>query len=767
MLTIFIILFPMLMAAIIALSRRQASILGKATGINLLLIAALVFFVTHRDGSESWLSFQREWIPSLGINFSFAIDGFSALMLLLIFGVGAMVFTYASEYLKNNEFVGRFIATLLMFLSAMVGIVVSENLILLFLFWELTSITSYLLIGFNSLEKSRNNALQALLVTGGGGVFLLLGFLMLGHVAGTFEFSEIVMSREMVLTHPLAPAIAACIILGAMTKSGQFPFHFWLPNAMSAPTPVSAFLHSATMVKAGIFLIAKFLPLYGGVAYWNWALVTFGTITMLYASISGLLRTDLKQMLAYTTLAVLGLLTMLLGTGTELAVKSAVIFLMGHALYKSTLFLCAGTIDHATHTREVHTIYGLRKLMPLTALTALLAALSKSGFPPFFGFLGKEYVYKTGLTMESLTPLIVGVAVLSNMLLMALALKVGLHPFFSKSKTPSHREAHDPSPWMAYGPLVMAFIGLLVGLFPQQIGYWVTGPAASAILMESVEIKLKLWHGFNIPLLLSVLTLLGGWTLYSLRHRIWAFSTSANPREPFEWVYQKSYDAIINSASWVTNTIQNGSLRTYNYWIILFFLGLSFYKLALLQQLPELEYITPVSLMDLVIVAMILLGMFISLISASRLVMLLSLGAVGLGIAWIFAYYSGPDLAITQILVETLIVILFVLAIQKMSKIRSFSKKSHRARDAIIASAAGMVVTLLVIKSQWIQFAPSISEQLREWSYPLGKGKNVVNVILVDFRALDTLGEIVVLGIAAIGVFLLLLKPQKERNGTR
>jgi multicomponent Na+:H+ antiporter subunit A len=752
-----ILAFPLLAGVIAPFFRANGAIVySRLVSISMVAIAAtLVWFaVSFEQGST--LSEQWEWIPSLGVSFSLLLDGFSLLMLILIIGIGGAIFAYASEYLHGGEGHSRFTAILLFFLLGMVGIVLSGNLIQLFVFWELTSITSYLLIGTKSESpKARAHALQALLVTGGGGVIMFLGFVLLGIIAGSYELQVIFENKEQVLAHPMLPWVVATVLLGALTKSGQFPFHFWLPNAMSAPTPVSAYLHSATMVKAGVILVAKLTPLFGGLAIWEFPLMVFGGITMIYAATLGLLQTDLKKILAYTTLSVLGLLMMLFGVGSELSIKAAIVFLFGHALYKSTLFMCAGSIDHAVHTRDVRLLGALRKMMPITALAAGLAALSKSGFPPFFGFLGKEYAYKSGIASEWLAPVVVTVALVTNMVLMALALKVGVHPFFRKiEKAPTG--AHDPSWWMKGGPLLLASLGLLAGLFPLWINNVLVEPALGSVLLKEVDVTLKLWHGFNIPLLLSVLTLIGGILIYSAREKLWRQERLLTPKDALETLYEWIFNGTNAFAKSSTAVIQSGVLRNYLYWIMGSFAVLAFYKIIWVGQFPKLDFSTLPNAFDGIAILLIVSGAIYALIAQSRLVMLIALGMVGMGIALIYVNYSAPDLAITQILVETLIVLLFVFSIKRLSRLRPLSSKSRRLLDAGVATLMGTIVTFLILKSQWIQFAPPVSEKLVEWSYPLAKGKNVVNVILVDFRAMDTLGEITVLGIAALGVFVMM-----------
>ena len=412
---------------------------GNRVGWLLSLAPFFVFgnflYLLPEVSKQGAIQYALDWVPSLGVSIDLRLDGLSLLMGALITGIGGFILLYASSYLKGHHHLGRFFSYMLMFMGAMLGLVLANNLILLFVFWELTSISSYLLIGFNHEDqKSRKNALQALLVTGLGGVAMLAGFIMLGQSAGTYLISEL----EQMAEHHLYLPILTLVLLGCFTKSAQFPFHFWLPNAMAAPTPVSAYLHSATMVKAGVYLMARIYPSLGGTDYWTYTLLIAGAITMLLGAWKGLFQTDLKKILAYTTLSVLGILTMLLGVSTELAVQAAIIFLLGHALYKAALFMVVGAIDHECKTRDVTLLGGLYKIMPFTAMAAMLAALSKAGFPPFFGFLGKEYVYKTGLSgsaFDVLSLVILSVAFVTNVILLALALKVGMHPFLNSKTT--------------------------------------------------------------------------------------------------------------------------------------------------------------------------------------------------------------------------------------------------------------------------------------------------------------------------------------------
>ena len=756
-------ILPILLAGVMAglacflvrISRPLATVtvtLVSATGF-LVLVSGLPD--VHEGGA---LMSRIPWWPELGIELSFRLDGLSMAFALLISGVGTFIVWYGGSYLRSHAQLGRFYLFLLLFKMAMLGLVLSDNVISMFVFWELTSITSYLLIGFkHESESSRANALQALLVTGLGGLALLAGIILLGMVGDTFSISELLSDPGALKGHAWTEAGLILLIFAAFTKSAQVPFHFWLPNAMAAPTPVSAYLHSATMVKAGVYLLARFQPLGAEFAWWTWVLIGFGTVTMFWGAYCGLWQTDLKRILAYTTLSILGMLTLLIGIGTELAIKSAVLVLLGHGLYKSALFMVAGRIDLFTGTREVTQLGGLRKLIPLTAAAAFLAALSKSGFPPFFGFLGKEYVYKTGTALDGILQVILAIAVLTNMLLMALALKAGFHPFVGRRpENLNLKEASNP-PALLYvggfclGPLLLGITGILLGLFPKFFIEPLSNAAAGAILGSAVEIKLKLWAGINMPLILSLITLTGGVVLYRIRRWFWRRKSPLLPSLKMEEVYQKILDGVLATASGQTRILQNGSLHHYLAVILVATGALVFYKLVL-DGLPQIQLSAPTGILETVVLVLMGIAALVATLTQSRLIAITALGVVGFGVALIFAIFGAPDLAITQIVVETLTLVLLLFVIYRLPLFRRYSSKRTLWVDGLIAAASGLVAMVLVLKATNLQLSPSISEYYAQASYIEAKGRNVVNVILVDFRALDTLGEIFVLGIAALGV---------------
>ncbi len=705
-------------------------------------------------------SASLSWIPTLGIDLSFRLDGLSLIFSILILLIGTLIVIYTGGYLHGHAKLHKFYAFLLLFMGSMLGVVLAGNVMTLFVFWEMTSISSYLLIGFHHEDlASRKKALQALLVTGLGGLSLLAGLVLLGQVVGSYEFSEILNSQELVHQSPFYLAIVILILGGCFTKSAQVPFHFWLPNAMAAPTPVSAYLHSATMVKAGIYLMARLTPALGGTEFWQTTLTLFGAATMLLGAFLGLWQTDLKRILAYTTLSVLGILTMLIGLGTELALQAAMIFLIGHALYKAALFMTAGSVDHGTGSRDVTLLRGLRTAMPFTAAAAGLAALSKSGFPPFFGFIGKEYVYKSGLALEQAFPFILGAAVVTNMMLMALAFKAGIHPYWGKAsqgalaKLPHQPHECSFSIWMP--PLLLAVLGLGIGALPNLLERPLLEPAVAVMSGHPVDLKVALWHGFNLPLLLSGLTVAGGFFIYSQRERLWRWAPHLplNSTWGAEGWYFRIYDAVVAFAKVQTRFFQGGLLS--NYIMITIGTALALLCLPLFAWHGNPPDWAGITFPGLVLMVLMAASAIVAALTTSRLTALLSVGVIGFGVALLFILFSAPDLAITQVLVETLTVVLFMFVVYRLPRFRILSSTRRRIFDAVFSLTAGGFITALVIKSHQLQLAHPISDQFAEWSYTLAKGKNVVNVILVDFRALDTLGEVLVLVIAALGVIAL------------
>ncbi|WP_299316575.1 putative monovalent cation/H+ antiporter subunit A [uncultured Halomonas sp.] len=713
------------------------------------------------------LVLSMEWVPSLGMSLTFVVDGLSMLFALLVTGIGTFVLIYAGGYLKGHPDLVRFHLAILAFMVSMLGLVLADGLFTLFVFWELTSITSYLLIGFNHTDlEARKSARQGLFVTVAGGLALMAGLAMLGVAGGSWSLAELNAMDDVLREHDLYTPLLICLLLGAFTKSAQFPFHFWLPNAMAAPTPVSAYLHSATMVKAGIYLLARLQPGLGGTEMWTVTLSVVGALTMFTGAFLAIRHTNIKKLLAYSTVMALGTLTMLLGIGTEGAMIAFVTFLLAHSLYKGALFMVAGILDHETGTKDVTAMGGLRPLMPITAVIAMVAALSLAGVPPLFGFIGKELMFESVLDASAWRWLVVLLAFSAAILTIAVAAIIALRPFFGQRRqTP--RVAHEAPASMLLGPAVLATLSLLLGLLPALAGTGLLTAAASAVVGAPVEVKLSLWHGINLPLLMSVVSLVLGYLLFQRWDRVRARLARLDPliaRGP-ESGYDAFMDGVVVVSEWQTRILQNGYMRNYILVMIVTLIALIGNSL-LLRHSPQLAFDLDVQFHEAIVVGTMVLGALFAAISRSRLGAVVSVGIMGFSIALTFILFSAPDLGITQLLVETLTVILLVLVLFRLPRFSSLSTPIERVRDMAVAGSLGGLITLLVLTSWSIdQFVP-ISDYMIANSAPLAYGRNIVNVILVDYRSLDTLGEIFVLALAAIGVFamLKLRAPEKPKK---
>ncbi len=709
----------------------------------------------------------KNWVPTLGIQLSFYLDGLSVVFALLVTGIGALIVIYGSGYLKGHPFIARFYIYIYLFMGSMLGVVLSGNLISMFIFWELTSFSSYLLIGFkNESSESRHAALQALFVTGIGGLALLAGIILIGSVSGTFEITQLLNNSDLIRSHPLYLPIFLLVLAGAFTKSAQLPFHFWLVGAMQAPTPVSAYLHSATMVKAGIYLLARLNPILGSTTEWHYIVTIVGVITMLIGALQALPQTDLKRLLAYTTVSALGTLTLLLGIGTDLAIKTAMVYLIVHSLYKGSLFMVAGAIDHTTGTRDVRALGGLIRVMPITAVAAGLAALSMSGFPPLLGFISKELMYEAKLHLPQIGIYITIAGVIANVVNVTVAASVGICPFIcKKNKAPAQKHRLATSLWL--GPIVLAAFGLFLGLFPELIAIPLISPAVSAIDAEQHIVHLKLWHGFSVVFLLSVLTFILGISIYFFRNffrRNRQRFNFADPLTPTS-IYNKGLDGLLKFAKLQTNFLQSGYMRFYLIIIIAFTTSLVFIELIRQGGISPTLTSMQITFYDIGLAILMICAALFAILTKSRITAAAALGVVGYGVAMVYIFFGAPDLAITQFLIETLTVILFVLVVYHLPGFTKISEKTSRIRDIIISAAVGIVMTTLVLAALNIQLSDSISYFFRENCYPLTHGRNIVNVILVDFRGFDTMGEITVLSVAAIGVYAMLkLKPKPKED---
>jgi multicomponent Na+:H+ antiporter subunit A len=703
------------------------------------------------------------WIPSMGLSLDFALDSFSCLFAILICGIGSCVVIYAGSYLKGDPRLGRFYLALFLFMASMLGVVMSDHLILLFVFWELTGIASYLLIGFeHENPDARKSALQALLVTGFGGLAMLAGFLLLGQGAETYKISEILQRVAQVQGDYFLNGIVVLILMGVFTKSAQFPFHFWLPNAMAAPTPVSAYLHSATMVKAGIYLAARLNPAFVGVELWEGALLLFGGFTLVTACWQALSERELKRILAYTTLGALSMLFMFLGAGL---IESFVAFLLAHALYKAAFFLLAGSVDHGAGTRDVYSLGNLKKSMPITAAAAALAGLAMATLPPTLGFLGKEAAlveFAAETSWLSLIVLCLGSAVFTSMALV-LALRVfWLRPLQAKQAP----NAHEVSFMLWGAPVLLGFLGVGAGLAHTFVAERFLDGAASDIAGRLIEIDFHFWHGFSPALLLSLSSWVFGITLFTLWPRLQPVLQRLQERltgpEDFFLFFVKE---LPGAASRFFSLFQSGSLPRYVAWT------LSFAAFGLLLPFMRGTQVSggslnlgDVHLYEYLLCVALLLGALYTVTAAGALRALVSLGVVGFSVACAYVFYGAPDLALTQILVESISLLLVLLVFARLPRVYVRVSASRTALSALLASTLGFALGLVLWIGAKNPLFESISPFFNENSLSKGNGRNVVNVILVDFRGWDTMGEISVLAIAALGVFAMLRFTQDPKS---
>ncbi|SIT80914.1 putative monovalent cation/H+ antiporter subunit A [Pontibacter indicus] len=704
----------------------------------------------------------QAWAPSLNINLHFFLDGLSLLFALLITGFGTLIMLYAGGYLKGHPLLGRFYLYLTLFMTAMLGLVLAGNIMAIFVFWELTSISSYLLIGFNQdKESSRSSALQALLVTGLGGLALMGGLILVGMAGETYTLSELLERGDLVTNHALYLPALVLLLLGAFTKSAQFPFHFWLPNAMAAPTPVSAYLHSATMVKAGVYLLARLTPVMGGTDEWQYTLMIVGGITTVLGALLATQHVDLKAILAYTTISALGLLVTMTGIGTAPAMEAMVVFLLAHALYKGTLFLVAGNVDHATGTRDLTQLTGLSGTMRYTSIAALLAGMSMAGILPFFGFIGKELLYEASLEESPFRWILFAMSFFSGMVFVAVAIALGYGIFWRRSQNPTPLQ-HPDKPLLYLPPVILASAGLVFGLLP---GFFVTPllrRASEAMLGVEQTFDLALWHGFTLALGLSVLTVLLGYVVYRFSNRLLSYASRFSGLYLFgpANLYQLALRGFMTGATKITATIQNGYLRSYIAAIITAHIALV--VLSLWENGPRLELgnnlhlLSQLRMYEIVLLLMIVSALIFLFKSQSRLTSIAIMGIVGYSASLFYILFGAPDVAATQLLIETLTVVIFVLILHKLPVFKYLSHATERYKYVTLSLTFGAVMTYVILIVKQYPLDSQLKAYFGQGSFLLGKGRNIVNVILVDFRAFDTLGEIVVLAVAAIGIMAML-----------
>lgn len=700
------------------------------------------------------------WVPSYNVSFSWLIDGLSLTFLLLISGIGTLIVLYSGGYLKGHPHQGRFFSFILMFMGAMLGLVASDSFLMLFVFWELTSITSFLLIGFDhAREASRRAALQALVVTGGGGLFLLAGLLVIWNVTGVTQLSLLLSFGEEVRASPFYIAILVLVLGGAFTKSAQFPFHFWLPNAMEAPTPVSAYLHSATMVKAGVYLLMRLNPVLGGTTPWETILPAFGGLTLLVGAVLAIRETTLKLMLAYTTVASLGLLVMLTGFGSEHAAAAAALYLVAHSLFKGALFMVAGILAHETGTRHITRVGGLARAMPVTFAAAVLAALSMGGLPPFFGFLGKEEVYTAlgGVDLKAIAFTLA--AVIGNALMFAVAFAIALKPFVGE-RVATPKTPHEGPLLLWLGPVVLSVSGLAAGLFSSFVHSLVSSPLASAIAGQPETVTISALPHASVALLLSGVTVALGIGVLLMLDR--ARAAADRLVEDIGWGPDRGFDQFVSGlvrfAHRLSRLLQPGLMEAY--------LTATFVVVALALLVPLAWYdewprlpIWPADAQfhELAVMALALAGVGGVLTARNRLNAILALGIQGFSVALLFLLFGAPDLSFTQFMVETLSVVILALVMTRLHlQPRDARPLSQRIPDAALAIACGLGFSLYLLRVTQGRFDPVLTDFFNLYSKAIAHGANVVNVIIVDFRGVDTLGEIAVVMTTGLAILSLI-----------
>lgn len=760
----FIVLLPLLGAWLPAMFiRRSRNACAWATAaIAAAALAALIGFAPRVFAGEV-IEMGWRWIPALGLNASFRLDGLGLLFALLILGIGLLIILYARYYLSEQDPMGRFYAFLLLFMGSMLGIVLSGNLLLLLMFWELTSLSSFLLIGYwYHRVDARQSARMALTITGTGGLALLAGIVLLGHIAGSFELSVILEAGDRVQDHPLYGVTLVLILLGAFTKSAQFPFHFWLPHAMAAPTPVSAYLHSATLVKAGVFLLARLFPVLSGDALWFYLVGGAGLVTLLFAAYIALFKHDLKGLLAYSTVSHLGLITLLFGFGTRLSAVAGVFHIINHAIFKASLFMAAGIIDHECGTRDMRRINGLWKYMPYTACLAIIAAASMAGVPLLNGFLSKEMFFSETFYISAFGDwswILPGVAALWGIFSVAYSVRFIHDVFFNGEPVDLPRTPHEPPFWMRTPVEVLVVLCLLVGIAPQAMVQPVLSAAVSGMLQAPPpNYSLEIWHGFNAPFVMSVVALTVGTLVYALRGYLFALHDNHLPSLDAKVIYDRALGLVLTVGRWITGTLDTGSLQRYVTLLIASALVLGATPFWLsggsLIGSTGMQPVDGIAALGAIILASAAVAT--AVLHRKRLLALVWLSIVGLIVSLVFARFSAPDLALTQLVVEVVAILLLLLALYFLPQYSPVeSSWLRKMRDITLAGIAGIGVALLT----WgILTRPyeTISGYFLAHSKPEGGGTNVVNVILVDFRGFDTLGEITVLAIAGLAIYALL-----------
>lgn len=710
-------------------------------------------------------SVQLPWSPRLGLEVALRLDGLAVFFGLIITVIGAAIALYTGYYFEAEPRLGYFYGLLFLFMASMLGLVWADNLLMLYLFWEGTSVTSYLLIAFKDTDKSaQDGARRAFLVTSVGGLAMLMGMVLLGTQAGTYSISEL-LAKPGLTQLSIAPAALVLILLGAFTKSAQFPFHFWLPGAMSAPTPASAFLHSATMVKAGVYLLARMHPALSDHPIWFWSLLLVGGTTLVIGAVFSIGKHDLKALLAYATISQLGLFVMLLAFNEDAAFIAAVVGILAHALYKGALFMAAGIIDHATATRDLRRLANLGRELPLLAAVAILAIFSMAGVPAMFGFVAKEllleHLYEVSKRAVFVGWLGIAISVIAAAFTVAASLILVWQLFLRRHADDAHAAHvhHAPSWQFVLPPLLLTAIGLVVPFVLPRIEKLLFASPVESIAAHEVEVHLALWHGFNFPLLLSTIALLLGGAIFSLRVPLRRILTDEPQKVDGARLWEATVEGAYSLARWVTQNVQGITLLQQARGILISAVAAMVFALLNVQWPDDFPIVwtTEPHVPEVIMAALAIFAAVITVIAPTRLSAITSLGVVGISMTLFFVFHSAPDLALTQLLVDILTVVLLILVFYRIppNEYRRAPKKTD-IRNIVLSVAVGFFGFFLVLFTVSKPFFPIIGDYFLYNSVPLGHGANVVNVILVDFRGFDTYGEVAVLGIAAVGGYAVL-----------
>jgi multicomponent K+:H+ antiporter subunit A len=759
-------------------------------------LAAAIALATFLVASKFYLEVARgevvrlelEWLPAFGLNFALRIDGYAWMFATLVTLIGFLVVLYARYYMSPRDPVPRFFAFLLAFMGSMLGVVLSGNLIQLVFFWELTSLFSFLLIGYwHHNAAARDGARMALVVTSTGGLCLLAGVLLIGRIVGSYNLDEVLAAGDLIRSHELYLPALVLIVIGALTKSAQFPFHFWLPQAMAAPTPVSAYLHSATMVKLGVFLLARLWPVLAGTDAWIWIVGVAGLCTFVLGAYMAIFQHDLKGLLAYSTISHLGLITVLLGLNSSLAAVAAIFHIMNHATFKASLFMAVGVIDHETGTRDIRRLSGLYRFMPITATLAIVAAAAMGGVPLLNGFLSKEMFFSEALEVEgplpAVDPLLPYIATIAGMFSVAYSLRFIHGVFFGPRPMSLPRKPQEAPRWMRFPIELLVVACVVVGVFPDvTIGPFL-GVAARAVLGSSTpEYSLAPWHGFTLPLLMSVFSLTGGALLYVLLQRYLARGEDRAPLIP-RIDARSTFDRVLVTVSWrwargLEALLGTRRLQPQLRWVVAIVIAAALWPV---YQRGLGAGRLGSARMDVVLAFVWIVGASCAVGAAylakfHRLAALILVGGAGLVTCITFVWFSAPDLALTQLLVEIVTTVLILLGLRWLPKRVPFTPTwtgalkalPRRLRDLVLAIAAGGGLASIAYAVMTRPLPDTISRYFVTHAYPEGGGTNVVNVILVDFRGFDTLGEITVLGAVGLAVYALLrrFRPARESMGS-